>query len=119
MKLCSAGRLNSSNLAQCVNGTEALGGAGPNLIQSSLTRHDENGMASASILNDGRTSAFYAGCFRQSARVGSFNGQVLWHSRPGGVLNDAAPMTYEIDGIQYVLTGVDGVMYAWTLSGSL
>jgi alcohol dehydrogenase (cytochrome c) len=47
------------------------------------------------------------------------NGQVLWHSRPGGVLNDAAPMTYEIDGIQYVLTGVDGVMYAWTLSGSL
>jgi hypothetical protein len=50
MKLCSAGRLNSSNLAQCVNGTEALGGAGPNLIQSSLTRHDENGMASASIL---------------------------------------------------------------------
>ena len=42
------------------------------------------------------------------------NGAVLWHTRPGGNLN-SAPMTYEADGQQYVLTGVDGVLYAWRL----
>lgn len=47
------------------------------------------------------------------------NGKVLWHTRPGGVRDYAAPMTYELDGTQYVVTGVDGVMYAWTLTGSL
>jgi alcohol dehydrogenase (cytochrome c) len=42
------------------------------------------------------------------------DGTVLWHSYGGGVLN-SSPMTYELDGHQYVLTGVDGVLYAWTL----
>jgi alcohol dehydrogenase (cytochrome c) len=42
------------------------------------------------------------------------DGTVLWHSSEGGVLN-SSPMTYELDGKQYVLTGVDGVLYAWTL----
>jgi alcohol dehydrogenase (cytochrome c) len=46
------------------------------------------------------------------------DGHVLWHTRPGGVLN-SAPMTYQLDGTQYVLTGIDGVLYAWSLSGSL
>lgn len=49
----------------------------------------------------------------------SSDGRLLWHTQPGGHENDAAPITYECDGTQYVLTGVDGVMYAWTLSGSL
>jgi alcohol dehydrogenase (cytochrome c) len=42
------------------------------------------------------------------------NGTVLWHTSPGGVMN-SSPMTYELDGRQYVLTGVDGVLYAWAL----
>ena len=41
-------------------------------------------------------------------------GQVLWHTRGGGNLSNP-PMTYQIDGQQYVLMGVDGVLYAWTL----
>jgi hypothetical protein len=32
---------------------------------------------------------------------------------------DVSPITYQIDGTQYVVTGIDGVMYAWTLKGSL
>jgi hypothetical protein len=31
----------------------------------------------------------------------------------------AAPMTYQLDGTQYIVTGVDGVLYAWTLTGSM
>lgn len=42
------------------------------------------------------------------------DGKVLWHSRPGGTMN-SAPMTYELDGKQYVITGVDSVVYAWCL----
>jgi alcohol dehydrogenase (cytochrome c) len=82
-------------------------------------RQSGKGMSSASILTTAGHLLFTADASGNLLGLDASNGQVLWHSRPGGVLNDAAPMTYEIDGIQYVLTGVDGVMYAWTLSGSL
>jgi alcohol dehydrogenase (cytochrome c) len=42
------------------------------------------------------------------------NGDTLWHVNAGGTLG-SSPMTYELDGRQYVITGVDGVLYAWTL----
>jgi alcohol dehydrogenase (cytochrome c) len=42
------------------------------------------------------------------------NGHVLWHTYGGGILSNS-PMTYELDDRQYVLTGVDGVIYAWSL----
>ena len=42
------------------------------------------------------------------------NGKELWHCYGGGILSDS-PMTYELDGRQYVITGVDGVIYAWRL----
>ena len=46
-------------------------------------------------------------------------GRMLWHTRPGGTRDNVQPITYELDGTQYVVTGVDGVMYAWSLKGSL
>jgi alcohol dehydrogenase (cytochrome c) len=42
------------------------------------------------------------------------NGNVLWHTYGGGVLSNS-PMTYELDDRQYILMGVDGVIYAWRL----
>jgi len=36
------------------HGTEAMGGVGPNLVQSSLVRHDENGNLIAPVIQDGR-----------------------------------------------------------------
>lgn len=36
------------------HGTEAMGGAGPNLVQSSLVRHDENGTLISPVIQDGR-----------------------------------------------------------------
>ena len=44
----------------------------------------------------------------------STDGKVLWHTRPGANMA-SSPMTYELDGHQYIITGVDGVLYAWTL----
>jgi len=42
------------------------------------------------------------------------NGNTLWHVYAGGTLN-SSPMTYQIDGQQYVITAIDSVVYAWTL----
>jgi alcohol dehydrogenase (cytochrome c) len=44
----------------------------------------------------------------------SKSGKVLWHVYAGGALT-GAPMTYELEGRQYILTAVDGVLNAWTL----
>ena len=41
-------------------------------------------------------------------------GKMLWHENPGGNLS-GAPMTYELDGRQFVLTPVGGWLYAWAL----
>ena len=35
----------------------------------------------------------------------------------GGTLN-SSPMTYQIDGRQYLITPIDSVVYAWTLPGA-
>jgi cytochrome c oxidase cbb3-type subunit 3 len=36
------------------HGTEAMGGVGPNLVQSTLVRHDENGNLITPVIQDGR-----------------------------------------------------------------
>jgi alcohol dehydrogenase (cytochrome c) len=41
-------------------------------------------------------------------------GADLWHTRPGANLTNA-PMTYSLHGKQYVVTGVEDMLYAWAL----
>jgi alcohol dehydrogenase (cytochrome c) len=41
-------------------------------------------------------------------------GKTLWHTYAGGHV-DNSPITYELDGRQYLLTGVNGVLCAWAL----
>lgn len=41
-------------------------------------------------------------------------GKTLWHVYAGGRLT-GCPMTYELDGRQYLLTAVNSVLYAWAL----
>ncbi|MBS1820855.1 MAG: acido-empty-quinoprotein group A [Acidobacteria bacterium] len=42
------------------------------------------------------------------------DGKALWHKRLGGTMN-STPMTYQVDGRQYLITCVDSVVYAWSL----
>ena len=42
------------------------------------------------------------------------DGNLLWHAYAGGNLN-SSPMTYQVNGRQYIITAVDSVVYAWTL----
>jgi len=41
-------------------------------------------------------------------------GKTLWHMYPGGSLG-TGPLTYELDGRQYVIFAVDGVVYGFAL----
>ena len=82
-------------------------------------RESGEGLDSASILTTAGRLLFTADASGNLLALDPSDGRVFWHTRPGGVVNDAAPMTYQLDGTQYVVTGVDGVMYAWSLAGSL
>jgi alcohol dehydrogenase (cytochrome c) len=44
-------------------------------------------------------------------------GKTLWHAGTGGPMQ-CSPITYELDGRQYVLTGSGGVLFAWVLPQS-
>ena len=41
-------------------------------------------------------------------------GKILWHTYGGGG-STTAPMTYELDGRQYIITPSDSMVYAWAL----
>ncbi|HEV2689717.1 MAG TPA: acido-empty-quinoprotein group A, partial [Bryobacteraceae bacterium] len=43
-------------------------------------------------------------------------GKTLWHVNAGGRLV-SSPMTYEIDGKQYLLTAVQDLVMVWKLPG--
>jgi len=42
------------------------------------------------------------------------DGKTLWHAGTGEPIQ-TSPITYELDGRQYVLTGSGSVMFAWAL----
>ena len=42
------------------------------------------------------------------------DGKTLWHAATGAPIN-TSPMTYELDGRQYVVTGAGDVLFAWAL----
>jgi alcohol dehydrogenase (cytochrome c) len=41
-------------------------------------------------------------------------GKTLWHAGTGSPMENS-PITYELDGRQYVMTGSGGLLFAWTL----
>lgn len=41
-------------------------------------------------------------------------GKTLWHAGEGGNIG-SSPITYKLDGRQYVITSAGGVLFAWAL----
>jgi alcohol dehydrogenase (cytochrome c) len=42
------------------------------------------------------------------------DGKTLWHAGSGGPI-ETSPITFELDGRQYVVAGSGGVLFAWAL----
>ncbi len=49
--------------------------------------------------------------------LGTEDGKTLWHAGLGAGMQ-TSPMTYLLDGRQYIVTGAGGVMFAWALPHS-
>jgi alcohol dehydrogenase (cytochrome c) len=84
--------------------------------QTGKTRwaHDLSGGAGAAgVLTTASGVTFTGDSAGSAIALRTTDGSTLWHSGIGRVNN--SPVTYELDGRQYVLFGGGSVLYAWTL----
>jgi alcohol dehydrogenase (cytochrome c) len=84
--------------------------------QTGKTRwaHDLSGGAGAAgVLTTASGITFTGDSAGSAIALRTTDGSTLWHSGIGRVNN--SPVTYELDGRQYVLFGGGSVLYAWTL----
>ncbi|HEX4772014.1 MAG TPA: acido-empty-quinoprotein group A [Bryobacteraceae bacterium] len=77
-------------------------------------REEEEAVSFPGILTTAGHLLFTADVTGNILALDAETGGTLWHSYGGGMMN-SSPMTYQIDGRQYVLTAVDSVLYAWAL----
>src|SRR5215471_18812391 len=75
-----------------------------------------NGEGIAGILTTAGRLLFTADNSGNLLALDPANGETLWHLNMGGELL-ASPMTYQLDGRQYVILPVDNVLYAFALPG--
>jgi alcohol dehydrogenase (cytochrome c) len=68
----------------------------------------------AGVLSTAGGLVFTADTFGNMLALDASTGKTLWHAYGGGAAQNG-PMTYELDGRQYVLIGSRGVLYAWSL----
>src|SRR5439155_8928831 len=75
-----------------------------------------DGEGSAGVLTTGSGLIFTGDCALNVLALGTRDGSTLWHSGIGRVGN--SPITYELDGRQYVVVGGGSVLYAFALPPS-
>ena len=71
------------------------------------------GWASAGVLSTDSGLLFTGDSVRNVMALRTSDGATLWHSAIGHVGN--SPITYELDGRQYVVVASGGVLFAWAL----
>ena len=71
------------------------------------------GGAAAGVLTTDSGLIFTGDSVRSVMALRTSDGATLWHSAIGHVGN--APITYELDGRQYVIVASDGALFAWAL----
>ena len=74
------------------------------------------GIAGAGVLTTDSGLIFTGDAHGNVLALRTADGKTLWHAGAGSGM-ESSPITYELDGRQYVLTGNGGVLFAWTLPG--
>jgi acido-empty-quinoprotein group A len=73
-----------------------------------------NGESLSGILTTAGHLLFSADNFGNLLAIDPATGKTLWHLNAGGRM-DASPMTYQLDGRQYLIMAVQDVLYAFAL----
>ncbi len=77
-------------------------------------RESGTGRGSPGILTTAGRLLFTGDTGGNTLALDAADGKALWHTRPGGIMNNG-PITYELDGRQYILTAADDMLFAWAL----
>jgi alcohol dehydrogenase (cytochrome c) len=72
------------------------------------------GSPGAGVLTTASGLTFTGDVYGNLLALDTRDGKTLWHAGQGARMG-TSPITYELDGRQYVITGSGGVLYAWTL----
>jgi alcohol dehydrogenase (cytochrome c) len=72
------------------------------------------GGSGAGVLTTDSGLTFSGDAFGNLLALRTSDGKTLWHAGQGGHM-ESSPITYELDGRQYVLTSSGGVLFAWAL----
>ena len=75
------------------------------------------GGSGAGILTTDGGVAFTGDAHGNILALDTANGKTLWHAGTGAGMQ-SSPITYQLDGRQYVVTSSGGVMFSWTLPQS-
>jgi alcohol dehydrogenase (cytochrome c) len=70
--------------------------------------------AGAGVLTTDSGLTFTGDAYGNILALDTANGKTLWHAGTGSSIQ-TSPMTYQLDGRQYILTGSGGVLFAWAL----
>jgi alcohol dehydrogenase (cytochrome c) len=82
------------------------------------TKEIGEGESVAGILTTAGGLLFSADTSGNALALDAAKGKTLWHAYGGGGI-ECSPMTYELDGRQYVIQGSGSVLYAWALPESM
>lgn len=72
------------------------------------------GIDNAGVLSTSGGIVFTADNSGNLIALDAKTGKTLWHANAGGIVT-SSPMTYELDGRQYIVIGADHVLYAWVV----
>ena len=78
------------------------------------TRELGKGTSAAGVLTTDSGLTFTGDTFGNILALDTSNGKTLWHAGLGWGMG-SSPITYELDGRQYVVTGAGGVLFSWVL----
>lgn len=76
--------------------------------------HEIGGESSAGVLTTDSGLTFTGDSSGNFLALDSSSGKTLWHAGSGSQIS-SSPITYELDGQQYVVTSSGSVMFAWAL----